>query len=244
MFRLSFQPYQRRFKRPLRTHHGLWSQRDGILLQLEDERGRMGKGEIAPLPWFGSETLEEALSFCRHLPARFSLHELEAIPTALPACQFGFGSALESLGQRPAASENKEALHHSALLPTGKAALRAWPALWEQGYRTYKLKIGVSSFATEQDLCRTLLLELPPSAQLRLDANGGLDARTAQQWLEICDAFRPTSDIEYLEQPLPVDQFEDMLRLSKQYTTPIALDESVATLAQLIHCYEKGWPGI
>jgi o-succinylbenzoate synthase len=243
MFSLSFDSYHRRFKHPLQTHHGLWFQRDGILLQLEDERGRIGVGEIAPLPWFGSESLEEALYFCHHLPAYFSLDALETIPATLPACQFGFGSALESLQNSAGLStcENR-ALRHSALLPTGGAALAAWPALWEQGYRTYKLKIGVSSMAAEQELCQALLLELPPSAQLRLDANGGLDLQTTQAWLKMCDGLRPDYCIEYLEQPLP--QVEDMLPLSKQYTTPIALDESVATLNQLIHCYEQGWPGI
>jgi o-succinylbenzoate synthase len=245
MFRLSFHPYHRRFKHPLQTHHGLWLQRDGILLQLEDERGRIGAGEIAPLPWFGSESLEEALYFCQHLPAHFSLDELETIPATLPACQFGFGSALESLQNSAGLStcENR-ALLYSALLPTGEAALTAWPALWEQGYRTYKLKIGVSSMAVEQDLCRALLLELPSSAQLRLDANGGLDLQTTQAWLEMCDGLRPDSCIEYLEQPLPAHQVAEMLLLSQQYTTPIALDESVATLNQLIHWHEKGWLGI
>jgi O-succinylbenzoate synthase len=35
-----------------------------------------------------------------------------------------------------------------------------------------------------------------------------------------------------------------MLELSRQYSTPLALDESVATLAQLQNCYEQGWRGI
>ena len=35
-----------------------------------------------------------------------------------------------------------------------------------------------------------------------------------------------------------------MLELSKCYETPIALDESVATLKQLATCYQQGWRGI
>lgn len=244
MFQLSFHPYHRRFKRPLQTHHGFWSQRDGIVLQLEDEQGRKGQGEIAPLPWFGSETLEEALYFCRNLPTRFPLDELETIPARLPACQFGFGSALEALKGGGSSASNEEGLLYSALLPTGVAALSAWKPLLAKGYRTFKLKIGVNTIAAEQQLCRALLLELPPSVQLRLDANGGLDLPLAQQWLEMCDGLRSAFNIEYLEQPLPTDAFEEMLALSQQYKTPIALDESVASFAQLIRCCQQGWPGI
>jgi O-succinylbenzoate synthase len=50
--------------------------------------------------------------------------------------------------------------------------------------------------------------------------------------------------VEYLEQPLPPDRFADLLKLSARYVTPLALDESVATLEQLKTCYEQGWRGI
>lgn len=251
MLRLTFHPYQRRFKRSLKTHHGLWTVREGILLQLTDSQDNQGEGEIAPLPWFGSETLEEALYFCRHLPDRFSVDELRAIPAQLPACQFGFGCALQELHQNSTPTslfpipEEETPLAYSALLPTGAAALTDWIPLWQQGYRTFKWKIGVSDSSVEQELCRELRHGLPAPAHLRLDANGGLDLETAQQWLALCDEPKPGTGlrtIEYLEQPLL--QLEDMLALSEQYMTPIALDESVATLNQLVDCYQRGWRGI
>jgi o-succinylbenzoate synthase len=252
LLRLTFRPYQRHFQRPLKTHHGLWSLREGILLQLEDGLGHQGQGEIAPLPWFGSETLEEALYFCRHLPDRFSVDEVRTIPDHLPACQFGFSAALQGLydsrnrqlHQSPC-PEEEPPLTYSALLPTGEAALTHWMPLWQQGYRTFKWKIGVRDSSSEQDLYRTLRNELPPTARIRLDANGGLDLQTAHQWLALCDQPQPgteSSIIEYLEQPM--QQLDDMIGLREQYRTPIALDESVATLNQLRDCYQRGWRGI
>jgi len=50
--------------------------------------------------------------------------------------------------------------------------------------------------------------------------------------------------IEFLEQPLPVAQFDAMLELSDRYSTQLALDESVATLDQLQASYQQGWRGI
>ncbi|MFM7440690.1 MAG: enolase C-terminal domain-like protein, partial [Snowella sp.] len=50
--------------------------------------------------------------------------------------------------------------------------------------------------------------------------------------------------IEFIEQPLPPDQFSELLTLSQNFKTAIALDESVANLKQLKECYELGWRGI
>ena len=87
------------------------------------------------------------------------------------------------------------------------------------------------------------MAELPEGTNLRLDANGGLTLTQAQRWLEICD--RTTCiNVEYLEQPLPVDQVDAMHQLSREYQTPLALDESVATLRQLKQYHEQGWQGV
>lgn len=47
--------------------------------------------------------------------------------------------------------------------------------------------------------------------------------------------------IEFIEQPLSVDQFQEMRELGNCYQTKIALDESVATLKQLECCFKQGW---
>jgi len=129
------------------------------------------------------------------------------------------------------------------LLPAGKAALQAWQTLWNQGYRTFKWKIGVYPMPDEIEIFHALTQTLPASAKLRLDANGGLSYEDANYWLWTCDRRLPV-EIEFIEQPLPVEQFEGMQELSYCYATPIALDESVATLQQLEACYQQGWRGI
>lgn len=228
--------YQRPFRRPLHTSHGRWEVREGLLVQLIDAIGNWGLGEIAPLPWFGSETLVQACEFCQQLPLQLSPETIAAIPDHLPACQFGFETALESL-QGVAASLPDPPL--CGLLPAGATALTTWKDLWQQGYRTFKWKL-VGSQPEQLRLLEALVQALPPAAQLRLDANGGLDWLAACTWLELSDRL----GIEFLEQPLPPQQFEAMQELSQRYTTPLALDESVATLTQLQACYDQGWRGI
>jgi o-succinylbenzoate synthase len=233
-YRMEFRPYRRRFRQPLSTSHGQWVVRSGILLRLTDESEKVSFGEIAPLAWFGSETWEQALAFCEQLAGKVSPAVIGAIPDHLPACQFGFESAIAG------SVSTQTTPIHSALLPPGIAALSSWPALWAQGYRTFKWKIGVAPIAQELAIFAQLLVQLPPEVKIRLDANGGLTYQEAEQWLQ-AGAGQP---IEFLEQPLPPSEFAALLHLSQQFVTPLALDESVATLANLETSYDQGWRGI
>ncbi|MBC6434392.1 o-succinylbenzoate synthase [Nostoc sp. HG1] len=265
-YRFEFRPYQRRFVRTLTTNHGNWDIREGIILRLTDESGKIGWGEIAPISWFGSETLEQALDFCRQLPKEITDEIIFSIPDELPACQFGFESACEmgSGGDEGDEGDNfitphsctdainrvctPNSLFYSALLPAGEAALNQWETLWQQGYHTFKWKIGVYAIADELEIFESLIHTLADFTKLRLDANGGLTYEEANLWLRICDNLKANAElaveIEFIEQPLPVEQFQQMLELSLSYETAIALDESVATLKQLAACHQQGWRGI
>ncbi|MBA3924289.1 MAG: o-succinylbenzoate synthase [Nostocaceae cyanobacterium] len=229
-----FRPYRYPFKHPLHTSHGVWNVREGIILRLE-QSGRVGWGEIAPLSWFGSETLEQAEDFCRQLITK---EVIPRVPDELPACQFAVESAWEMLSAKDNGSDS---LSYSALLPAGAAALDRIMVLLQQGYRTFKWKIGVGDVDTELKIFAELVQVLPNDAKLRLDGNGGLGLDGAKAWLEAADKSKV---VEFIEQPLGIDQFSAMLALSQQYQTLLALDESVATLAQMQNCYELGWRSV
>lgn len=245
-----FRSYCRPFKQPLHTHHGWWHDRRGILLRLTDSQGRIGWGEIAPIEWFGTEEIEQALAFCRSLPSTISADMIGQIPATLPACQFGFEAAIEVAAQAfipdgPSTPEETANLTNSYLLPTGAAALQAWNFLAEQGAKTFKWKIGVADLKDELQIFEQLIHVLPADAYLRLDANSGLEYHQASQWLQCCDrVFSQAATVEFLEQPLPADQLKEMLQLAERFRTPIALDESVATFEQLQACYRQGWRGV
>jgi o-succinylbenzoate synthase len=256
MYQFEFRTYQRKFKRPLQTSHGIWNIREGIILRLTDENGQIGWGEIAPLSWFGSESLEQACDFCRQLSANISEETIFSISSELPACQFGFESALSNSsneGENEPGSEKKIQNRYSGLLPAGETVLQALQMLWKQGYRTFKWKIGVVAIDEELKIFDRLITAIHKFADrtqvfLRLDANGGLTYLQAQTWLQVCDNLKTIRDfsvnIEFLEQPLPVSMFEEMLELNSIYATAIALDESAANLARMQECERQGWRGI
>lgn len=292
-YRFEFNPYRRKFKRPLQTNHGTWTVRKGIILHLTDTSGRVGLGEIAPVSWLGSETFEEALEFCRQLKSEISPETIFSIPSNLPACQFGFESALSSDKTLWTLDLGKE-LTYSGLLPAGRSALLSRKILWHQGYRTFKWKIGVAPIEEELEIFEQLVKafsqeaskeEAAEPALLRLDANGGLNyPREVNLWLQACDDAGGI--VEFIEQPFPVAlgaktlpvgaaggetvrvgrlspdrqkidlgrkrlargakplPLAAMLDLSDRYSTPLALDETVATLPQLKIAYDLGWRGI
>ena len=241
MYFWQFRVYQRPLLHPLQTHHGLWEIREGIIIRLEAEDGRIGWGEIAPLPEFGSETLSAAILFCQSLENPLSINSIFSIPEQFPACQFAFESALEDLSIENQSIE-LEPKNYSYLLPTGAAV---FPCLYDilaaNQTNTYKWKIGVNSLKQELNLFEKLITRLPREIKLRLDANGGLSITDSRIWLKIADESKI---IEFIEQPLPPSQLAEMLQLSQDFTTGIALDESVANLRQIEECYQQGWRGI
>lgn len=242
---LAIRPYRRQFAQPLHTAHGPWVWREGLLIRLRDSLGRVGYGEVAPIPWFGSESVAEALAFCR---AQGGEWRSQPIPAELPATQFGLESAMAEL-----ATEDSDIWQEPAsivicgLLPAGEKALDIAPQRLALGHRTLKWKIGVHAIADEIHWLGQLVKGIPPDAQLRLDANGGLSLTQAEEWLAVCDRINASPElatVEYLEQPLPPDQLAAMTALGERYQTAIALDESVATMAQLEKCWKQGWRGV
>ena len=237
--KFKFEIYQRHFKQPLRTSYGVWQLREGIIITLKNSAG-ISRGEIAPLPWFGSETLSEALEFCLQLGEEIAVEEIAAIPGSLPACQFAFESAW--LGLSRSSSDNSINFNYCYLLPAGEKALSAWRQIArDRAATTFKWKIGVYPLATEIEILKRLVDGFPTSVKLRLDANGGLNLSQAERLLCITDSLEA---IAFVEQPLPSDCLIEMMQLANAHSTSLALDESVASYTQLQAAYEAGWQGI
>lgn len=247
IYQFSFRYFSQKFTNPIITNHGLWEIRESVIIRLINQENNVTWGEISPISWFGSETIEQALDFCHQLPKTITKEIIFTIPDHLPACQFAFESSTHAGSFRLCIRDFQSLdtnldLTYSGLLSAGKLALNQWNSLWEQGYKTFKWKIAVDDINKELEIFDLLISSLPNSAKLRLDANGGLSYQQAELWLKNCDQFLPK--IEFIEQPLPADKFTEMRELSNLYSTPISLDESIANLQQLESCFQQGWEGI
>jgi O-succinylbenzoate synthase len=242
MYRFAYRRYNLPFRQPVRTAHGIWAEREGLLLRLENENGTASYGEVAPITWFGTETLDEAEAVCRKLGEDVSAEALAAVPERCGCLRFALTSALAA-----PAIEGAKALPVAALLPAGRAALDVVGPKAEAGFRTFKWKVGVADIADELALLDDLIAKLPNGAKLRLDANGAWDRRKAERWL-VCCAERP---VEFVEQPCFAEASQGaarvddvLLGLAHDYPTPIGLDESVVSAGDVVRWLERGWPGV
>ncbi|MBL9202224.1 MAG: o-succinylbenzoate synthase [Opitutaceae bacterium] len=250
--RLQFRRYRAPFRAPVRTAHGMWPEREGLIVRLESETGAVGFGEAAPIPWFGTETVEEDEAGARILGEWTNAEHLAAVPERLGCLKHALAAAKAELaGSKPTAAH--KALGVAALLPAGRAALAQIEPRAELGFRVFKWKVGVADTADEIALLDDVCAALPGGSKLRLDANGAWDRRTAERWLERC-ADRP---VEFVEQPCFAPRSgatpgaawrrkdEDLLLgLAGSFPTPIALDESVAGAGDIERWIGAGWPGI
>jgi O-succinylbenzoate synthase len=236
IYRFAHRRYRLPLHPPLRTAHGPWGEREGILVRLEDEAGRVGYGEIAPIPWFGTETLVEAEEICRKFAEKIAGEALDAVPDRFGCVRFALATA-----RVPAASTKLETrVPLTALLPAGRGAIEVLLARLDAGWLSFKWKVGVGAPDEELGLLDELLERLPAYAKLRLDANGSWSRRQAVSWLERC-AERP---VEFIEQPVAPADVDSLMGLARDYPVKLALDESVVRLDEARQWQARGWPGV
>ena len=216
-------PYRRPFATPLRTSAGEWRVREGFLVRLESPE-RAAFGEVAPLPRFGTETVDEAAAFLRGCGTVADAAESAGrLAEAPPSCAFGLGCALASLSGEVWATPRSHAV--AALLPAGGGAREAAAGSVAAGFRTLKWKIGTLPYAEETGLLRELVRALPEGVRLRADANGALSPEAMRAWLAALAECRDC--VDFLEQPLPPGAEDAMGAAAHASGVPVALDESL-----------------
>lgn len=221
-YHLQWKVYRRAFSRPLETAYGVWRERCGVVVRLEDSAGRVGFGEAAPLEPFGGESLQSVLSTMREAHAVLDSKSLQWVMDQSPCCAFALGSAMWMLEK---SDPPDGSWANTALLSTGAQGLRLWSDCREQGYSRAKWKIGVQDAATDIHLLKGLADGLLPDCRLRLDANGALTPAEFKLW---CSFLPSWGGLDFLEQPLPAGEESAMQALSVESGVPLALDESLS----------------
>jgi len=261
--RFQFRRYRLPFRAPVRTGHGLWAEREGVIVRLEDAAGKVGWGEAAPIPDFGTESVDEVAAACGGLGEWTTAAELGEVPERLGCLRHALRAALAEVARGeandvdpasdPSAASGRAYVAVAALLPAGRAVLAQIPGRVEMGFRVFKWKVGVGDVADELSLLDDVCAALPSGAKLRLDANGAWERRHAERWLERC-ADRP---VEFVEQPCAATarrtlagaaawtKADDLLLgLAGNFPTPLALDESVVGEGDVERWLGAGWPGL
>ena len=94
----------------------------------------------------------------------------------------------------------------------------------ESGFDTIKLKIGAIDFETEMELLQFIRKQFSVQViSIRVDANGAFSPDNALEKLNILSDL----NIHSIEQPIKINQWEQMAVLCEKSPIPIALDEEL-----------------
>ena len=108
-----------------------------------------------------------------------------------------------------------------------------------QGFDFFKLKIGVKPIAAEIAAAHAIRAALPDTT-LCADANCGLTLAAARRY---ADRTRD-ADVMFIEQPLPADDMAGLKALARTTKTPIGMDESIQSLADIAAVQRAGAKGV
>lgn len=206
---MSFHPYEIPFMSD--------QERSGILVQITDKIGSNGWGDIAPLPKWSKETLDEA--FCQLNKKKNEIHAVDWTATnclkelaklaLLPSVSFGLESALLSiLAPIQACTVAASAL----LMGSVKEILEQAQCRKAEGFISAKLKVSNLRFEEAYQVIK----ELKDKFRLRVDVNRAWDTEESIRFFSqfAKDAF------DYVEEP-----FKNPYDLIK-FEHPLAIDES------------------
>lgn len=191
--------------------------RSGVLISITDEKGNSGWGDIAPLPKWSKETLEDSLQQLHRKQreiikidwtAHTCLQELAKLKL-LPAVSFGLESALLSI----LIPLSGYSVPTSALLMgSPKEILEQAKLRHSEGYTSAKLKVSPLNF----EEAAHLIHQLKDKFRLRIDVNR---AWSTSNSLQFFSQF-PLDTFDYVEEP-----FQNPNDLA-QFLHPLAVDES------------------
>ena len=215
--------------------------REGLLLRIDDHSGSWGWGDVAPLPRFSRETIEDAEVamagvarwLCRAgVDSRTNNPEswlgLDAASVPPSSVRFGVETALANLTRSIETGVNADLACFDGVVPVSgllvgspERVIKEARRLRKSGCRAVKLKVGSRTVACDADLTRSVRQAIGDDISLRLDANRSWSFREAVEFgRAIGQAF-----VEYLEEPLRdptrLGEFRDATGI------PVALDESL-----------------
>ena len=118
MPKLSFKPYKRKLKTPIKMSRGNISSREGVVVRIDQSFG-----EAVIMDYFGTETLEQSISFLKSLPENIDQDILEEIPH----CNTNYATrcAIEYAFISKDLIPVKKSMHLTKLLPAGDLAVNS-----------------------------------------------------------------------------------------------------------------------
>ena len=254
---IQYRPYQLAFREPLRTASGIFSHRQGFVIEISDRQSNyevqhIGLGEAAPLDGFGMESLietERTLKESQRSLINAKIQDLSDIENLLkyydrtPAAKHGIELGLLNLLSQDQDISLSQLLANSCsgkvrdrvavnavigAISSEQASLKAREYI-QQGYRCLKIKVGSEDFEADLRRVEAVRSQVGNSIQIRIDVNQGWSVTEAIANLKKLELLQ----IEYVEQPIAATNLLGMAEVKRSQSILVAADESVNNILQL-----------
>lgn len=245
-------PYSLPFREPYVTARGELRERRLLLIRIHAE-GLVGLGETASLSLRGGAGVETIAAQIRDRcwpalvdggldPGRIwsaiaRCRSRGGMPEAVAAVEIALHDLAAKASNRPVwavlgADEAKSVVCNATLPAANPTATRAIAESWSaEGFRTFKLKVGLPGDVTQ---VATVRETLGPEVAIRVDANGAWSVGGAAERL----GALARHGIELAEQP--VGTLEQMAELRKRVRIRFAADESLVAPRDARRALELG----
>ncbi|AGB15360.1 enolase superfamily enzyme related to L-alanine-DL-glutamate epimerase [Halovivax ruber XH-70] len=227
---------------PFTIARGTQTAAENVIVQVEDDDGRVGIGGAAPSPHYGetAATVEAVLpSLLEVVETVGDPHQLGRIERRMraaiadnPAARCAVSIALHDLvckrldvplyrywGLDP--TETVTSSYTIGIDDTERMREKTEIAL-DRGHDTLKVKLGTDR---DVEIVETIR-DVAPDVRLYVDANEAWTPKEAVRTIERLAAY----DLEFVEQPVPAENPEGLRYVSEHSPLPIAADESLITV--------------
>ena len=213
--------------------------KSGWIIKLKNNEKGIGFGEVNPLR---KQDLDKCKIQLNQIPKSINSKNISEIIKSLHPCiQSAINSAVAEIEKKIVFKKNYyfNEIDQTAILLNPYNAFQELKKvqdnkLFEEKPLTIKWKVAIQDNASEEKTLIEILNNLKSNIKLRIDANGSWKREIANRWVDILKDIR---NIDWLEQPLSIDDIEGLKELNKRI--PIALDESLLKYPYLI----KEWDG-
>ncbi|KGF89234.1 MULTISPECIES: o-succinylbenzoate synthase [Prochlorococcus] len=214
--------------------------KSGWIIKLTSNDKKIGFGEVSPLDKEGLKKCAKQLNMIPEYVGLFNLSD--QINSFHPCIQSAINSALAEINEKIIFKENYyfDEIDKTAILLNPKNVISDLNEIKKRQSNigksvTIKWKVALKNNHEEEAILEEILSQIGNNIKLRIDANGSWGREMANRWTDI---LKDNKNIDWLEQPLSVDDIDGMKELNKKI--PIALDESLLKFPTLIDEW-KGW---
>lgn len=219
---------------PYELSFGSVTKYQSAFFRVETSQNTKGIGEATPLPGYSGETIEDVIKVMedakcalqRSMNFNQAIRYVDDVYREHPFAASAIGCAVE---EAFGVYSIPESLMVPLLMPISasrdtKEILLKVNQARSDGFGTIKVKIG-REFDADISTAKALL-KSDLGVSFRFDANQGYSLGLTRRWLDCVLKLR-SDNWEYLEQPLPANDWDSLAILCEQYPNKILLDESI-----------------